>query len=398
MGTPLSTSIDQDALSAGTSPTTMETQAPVIHQELSSKESPSRDVIPSNIFKIKLDKFGGVLKNKDRLVAKGYHQEEEIDFEESFAPVSLIKAIRIFMANAAHKNMTVYQMAVKIAFLNGVLRKEKASVDKVPCYRSSTRKIGNPFFTYFSVLVHEMMLNRVAFPWLLLSPCMIKVSFPQGMRTIFSAHTMTAWVDGVILIWVLNVVDTKLLSAPVSNKTEAYWLFRRNIPVTTLASGYVLARPMAYTLAGALFLPPWMPCHHLHERFPSHTKVPIGKVPVLPEQYWVSNQFGIPLVGSEEDPTTPQEILQENPVRLEVNRYEVLGYIVSPILTTRIHKDHPVSQIIGDLSSTTQTRSRTRVVKDQGRASTIQDEESLAGQRKPKGRWTGDEIKAANLD
>nr|GFD11021.1 hypothetical protein [Tanacetum cinerariifolium] len=41
--------------------------------------------------------------------------------------------------------------------------------------------------------LQEMMLNRVTFPWLLPSPCMIKVLFPQGMRTIFSAHAMTAW-------------------------------------------------------------------------------------------------------------------------------------------------------------------------------------------------------------
>nr|GFC41838.1 hypothetical protein [Tanacetum cinerariifolium] len=54
------------------------------------------------------------------------------------------------------------------------------------------KKIGNPFIMYFYVLVHEMMLNHVAFPWLLPSPCMIKVSFPQGMRMIFSAHAMTA--------------------------------------------------------------------------------------------------------------------------------------------------------------------------------------------------------------
>nr|GFA90714.1 hypothetical protein [Tanacetum cinerariifolium] len=46
-------------------------------------------------------------------------------------------------------------------------------------------------------------------------------------------------VDGVILIWELNAVDTKLLSAPVSNKTKAYRLFRRNVPVMTLASGFV---------------------------------------------------------------------------------------------------------------------------------------------------------------
>ncbi|GJT84972.1 retrovirus-related pol polyprotein from transposon TNT 1-94 [Tanacetum coccineum] len=65
---------------------------------------------------VKLDEFGGVLKNKVWLVAKGYRQEEGIDLEESFAPVARIEAIRIFIANAAHKKMAVYQMDVKIAF------------------------------------------------------------------------------------------------------------------------------------------------------------------------------------------------------------------------------------------------------------------------------------------
>nr|GEW80323.1 retrovirus-related Pol polyprotein from transposon TNT 1-94 [Tanacetum cinerariifolium] len=76
------------------------------------------------IYKVKLDEYGDVLKNKARLVAKGYRQEEGIDFEESFAPVARIEAIRIFITNAASKNMTIYQMDVKNAFLNGELKEE----------------------------------------------------------------------------------------------------------------------------------------------------------------------------------------------------------------------------------------------------------------------------------
>ncbi|GJT56192.1 integrase, catalytic region, zinc finger, CCHC-type containing protein [Tanacetum coccineum] len=76
------------------------------------------------IYKVKLDKLGGILKNKAQLVARGYRQEERIDFEESFAPVARIEAIRIFLAFAAHKNMVVYQMDMKTAFLNGNLREE----------------------------------------------------------------------------------------------------------------------------------------------------------------------------------------------------------------------------------------------------------------------------------
>ncbi|GJZ81470.1 retrovirus-related pol polyprotein from transposon TNT 1-94 [Tanacetum coccineum] len=76
------------------------------------------------IYKVKLDEYGDVLKNKARLVAKGFRQEEGLDFEESFAPVARLEAIRIFIANAASKNMTVYQMDVKTAFLNGELKEE----------------------------------------------------------------------------------------------------------------------------------------------------------------------------------------------------------------------------------------------------------------------------------
>ncbi|GJS96170.1 retrovirus-related pol polyprotein from transposon TNT 1-94 [Tanacetum coccineum] len=76
------------------------------------------------IYKVKLDELGGILKNKARLVARGYRQEEGIDFEESFAPVARLEAIRIFLAFAAHMNMVIYQMDVKTAFLNGNLREE----------------------------------------------------------------------------------------------------------------------------------------------------------------------------------------------------------------------------------------------------------------------------------
>nr|GEY92195.1 retrovirus-related Pol polyprotein from transposon TNT 1-94 [Tanacetum cinerariifolium] len=81
------------------------------------------------IYKVKLDEYGDVLKNKARLVAKGYSQEEGIDFEECFASVARLEAIRIFIANDASKNMTVYQMDVKTAFLNGDL-KEKVYVSQ----------------------------------------------------------------------------------------------------------------------------------------------------------------------------------------------------------------------------------------------------------------------------
>ncbi|GKE39515.1 putative ribonuclease H-like domain-containing protein, partial [Tanacetum coccineum] len=76
------------------------------------------------IYKVKFNEMGGILKNKARLVARGYRQEEGIDFKESFALVARLDAIRIFLAYAAHMNMIVYQMDVKTTFLNGILREE----------------------------------------------------------------------------------------------------------------------------------------------------------------------------------------------------------------------------------------------------------------------------------
>nr|GEW64158.1 retrovirus-related Pol polyprotein from transposon TNT 1-94 [Tanacetum cinerariifolium] len=64
------------------------------------------------------------LNNKSRLVAKGYGQEEGINFEESFALVARLEALRIFVAYAAHKKFPVYQMDIKMAFLNGLLKEE----------------------------------------------------------------------------------------------------------------------------------------------------------------------------------------------------------------------------------------------------------------------------------
>ncbi|GJY03960.1 retrovirus-related pol polyprotein from transposon TNT 1-94 [Tanacetum coccineum] len=91
---PVSTSIDQDA---------------------PSTSIPSR----SRTF---FNYFSRVLKNKAILVARGFRQEVGIDLEESFASVARIEAIRIFIANAANKNMMIFQMDVKTTFLNGELK------------------------------------------------------------------------------------------------------------------------------------------------------------------------------------------------------------------------------------------------------------------------------------
>ncbi|GKC42681.1 retrovirus-related pol polyprotein from transposon TNT 1-94 [Tanacetum coccineum] len=91
---PSSTPVDQDAPSPNNDPF-FSVPIPGLNYE----ESSSRDV--------KLDELGGVLKNKARLVARGYRQEEGIDFEESFASIARQEALRIFIAYAAYMNMTL---------------------------------------------------------------------------------------------------------------------------------------------------------------------------------------------------------------------------------------------------------------------------------------------------
>ncbi|GKC54975.1 retrovirus-related pol polyprotein from transposon TNT 1-94 [Tanacetum coccineum] len=76
------------------------------------------------IWKNKTDAKNTVIRNKSHLVAKGYHQKDGINFEESFAPVARLEAVRIFVAYAAHKNFPIYQMDIKTAFLNGPPKKE----------------------------------------------------------------------------------------------------------------------------------------------------------------------------------------------------------------------------------------------------------------------------------
>ncbi|GJX27074.1 retrovirus-related pol polyprotein from transposon TNT 1-94 [Tanacetum coccineum] len=130
---PSSTTIDQDASSPKSLKEGYWIEA--MHEELHKFDRlevwelvprPDRVMIITLkwIFKVKLDELGGILENKARLVARGYRQEDIIDFKESFALVERLEAIRIFIAYAAYMNMIVHQIDVKTKFLNGILREE----------------------------------------------------------------------------------------------------------------------------------------------------------------------------------------------------------------------------------------------------------------------------------
>ncbi|GJW21664.1 putative ribonuclease H-like domain-containing protein [Tanacetum coccineum] len=81
-------------------------------------------VEPKKVFRNKKDERGIVIKNKARLVAQGYTQEEGIDYDEVFTPVVRIEAIRLFLSYASFKDFVVYQMDVKSAFIYGKIEEE----------------------------------------------------------------------------------------------------------------------------------------------------------------------------------------------------------------------------------------------------------------------------------
>ncbi|GJY66796.1 retrovirus-related pol polyprotein from transposon TNT 1-94 [Tanacetum coccineum] len=126
-----STFIDQDASSLSTSSTNETTTTTIQSTNVEEPNNEDEDAeFDSDTF---TNPFAHTVTssaesssriNKARLVAKGYRQEEGIDFEESFALVARIKAIHIFIAYDAHKNMAIFQMNVKTAFLNDILKEE----------------------------------------------------------------------------------------------------------------------------------------------------------------------------------------------------------------------------------------------------------------------------------
>ncbi|WJX78107.1 hypothetical protein P8452_61361 [Trifolium repens] len=95
------------------------------------------------VFRNKMNEQGEVVRNKARLVAQGYSQQEGIDFTETFAPVARLEAIRLLLSYAVNNGITLYQMDVKSAFLNGVIS-EEVYVKQPPGFED----LKNPEYVY----------------------------------------------------------------------------------------------------------------------------------------------------------------------------------------------------------------------------------------------------------
>jgi len=76
------------------------------------------------VFKNKLDESGVITRNKARLVAQRYNQEEGIDYDETFAPIARLEGVRLFLIFDCMREFKLFQMDVKSAFLNGIINEE----------------------------------------------------------------------------------------------------------------------------------------------------------------------------------------------------------------------------------------------------------------------------------
>nr|GEU81241.1 ribonuclease H-like domain-containing protein [Tanacetum cinerariifolium] len=144
------------------------------------------------LFKNKHDEENTIIRNKTLLVVRGYRQEEGINFKESFALVARMEAIRIFLAYAAHKGFTLYQMDVKTAFLHGSLKE-----DVYVCQPEGFIDADHPIHVY---KLKEALygLNQASRAWYdELSTFLLQNGFSKG---IFDPTLFTRCFDDDILV------------------------------------------------------------------------------------------------------------------------------------------------------------------------------------------------------
>jgi len=107
------------------------------------------------VFRNKLNEQGEVVRNKARLVAQGYSQQEDIDYTETFAPVARLEAIRLLISYAVNHGIILYQIDVKSAFLNGVISEE------VFVKQPSGLRILSILTMFINLRNHYIVLNKL---------------------------------------------------------------------------------------------------------------------------------------------------------------------------------------------------------------------------------------------
>nr|GFA51230.1 retrovirus-related Pol polyprotein from transposon TNT 1-94 [Tanacetum cinerariifolium] len=140
-----------------------------------------RTVLPAQEPQNKHDEEQTVIRNKSHLVVRGYRQEEGIDFEESFASVARMEAIRIFLAYAAHKLFMVFQMDVKTAFLHGCKDTFKSTF-------GGAQFLGEKLVSWSSKKQDCMALSTAKAEYVSLSACCAQVLWMRTQLTDYGFH------------------------------------------------------------------------------------------------------------------------------------------------------------------------------------------------------------------
>jgi hypothetical protein len=146
-------------------------------------EIPKQNIVGTKwVFHNKQDEHGVVIRNKTRLVAKGYSQVEGLDFDETFTTVARLESIRMLLAYAIHHGFKLYQMDVKSAFLNGPI-KEELYVEQPPSFESE--KYSNHIYKLYKALYGLKQAPRAWYECL--RDFLIENDFRIGKATLLSS-------------------------------------------------------------------------------------------------------------------------------------------------------------------------------------------------------------------
>nr|GEW77491.1 retrovirus-related Pol polyprotein from transposon TNT 1-94 [Tanacetum cinerariifolium] len=205
------------------------------------------------VIRNKRDETGIVIKNKARLVAQGYNQQEGIDYDETFTPVKRIEAIRIFLAFATYMNFIVYQMDIKSTFLNGKLKEEvyvKQPLVKTPMVPPNNLgpdlngKAINK--TQYRGMIGSLMYLTTNRPDIQFSTCLSKryqanpkESHLTAVKRIFRKSTLGACqlLGGKLVCWSAKKQQSVAMS---SAETEYVPVFCDNTSAITISNNPVL--------------------------------------------------------------------------------------------------------------------------------------------------------------
>nr|GEV39358.1 hypothetical protein [Tanacetum cinerariifolium] len=417
-----------------------------------------REIGTKWVYRNKKDERGIVVKNKARLVAQGHTQEEGIDYEEVFAPVVRIEAIRLFLAYASFIGFMVYQMDVKSAFLHGTIKEEvyvyqppgfedpdhpdkvykvvKALYGLHQAPRAWYKTLANYLLengfhkgkidqTLFikkqkgDILLVQIYVDDIIFGATNKDLCK---SFEKLMRNKFQMSSMgeltfflglqaealntACYVQNRVLVTKpQNKTPYELLHgrtpsigfmrhfgclATILNTLDSLGKFDRKVDEGFLVGYFVSSKAFRNTDGDAAFevkepeferrkpesevyVSPSSSAQSKKHDDKTNTNTFSADVhsnaivsPTHGKSLYVdSSKLLDDLDMPELEDITYSDDEYDVGVEADFNNLET-SITVSPIPTTRVHKDHLVTQIIGDLSLATQTRSMTMVAKDQG--------------------------------